>query len=63
MNTLYNIRRNAMWMAALLPLALQSCGGSGTSGGNATSQSNTAAQQQPVKQHFEIKILNDNPES
>ena len=52
-----------MWMVALLPLALQSCGGSGTSGGNATSQSNTAAQQQPVKQHFEIKILNDNPES
>ncbi|MBQ1696592.1 MAG: glutaminyl-peptide cyclotransferase [Bacteroidales bacterium] len=64
MNTLYNIRRNAMWMAALLPLALQSCGGSGTSGGSTTSQTTTAnTQQQPVKQHFEIKLLNQNPES
>ena len=53
-----------MWMAALLPLALQSCGGSGTSGGSTTSQTTTAnTQQQPVKQHFEIKLLNQNPES
>ena len=53
-----------MWMAALLPLALQSCGGGGTSGGSTTTQTTTAnTQQQPAKQHFEIKILNQNPES
>ncbi len=53
-----------MWLAALIPLAMQSCGGSGTTGGNTTSQTPTAnTQQQPAKQHFEIKILNQNPES
>ena len=42
-----------MWMAALLPLALQSCGG-GTSGGSTTTQPPTAnTQQQPAKQHLD----------
>lgn len=63
MNTFNNIRRNAIIFAALIPLAFQSCGGSG-SNTNTTTQTPTAnTQQQPAKQHFEIKILNKNPES
>ncbi len=52
-------------MTALLPFALQSCGGSGTSGGGntASSQSATTTTQPVAKQHFEIKIINLNPES
>ncbi|MBR4325712.1 MAG: glutaminyl-peptide cyclotransferase [Bacteroidales bacterium] len=66
MNIFYNIiRRNAILMTALLPFALQSCGGSGTSGGGntASSQSATTTTQPVAKQHFEIKIINLNPES
>lgn len=52
-------------LAALLPLALQSCGGGSTSGGSSTtsSQNATNIQQPAAKQHFELKILNQNPES
>lgn len=49
----------------MLPFALQSCG-SGTPGnsGQSTSQSSHASTQNAVaKQHFAIKILNNNPES
>ncbi|MCR5453977.1 MAG: glutaminyl-peptide cyclotransferase [Bacteroidales bacterium] len=52
-------------IATLLPFSLQSCGGgTSDSGGNSSSQSSTTTNQPPVaKQHFEIKILNKNPES
>lgn len=53
---------NKILIAALLPLTFQSCGTSG--GGGTSSQTNAnTTQQLPAKQHFEIKLLNKNPES
>lgn len=64
MNTYNKIRRNAILLTAMLPFAMQSCNSSSSGGSNAntTSQTSTVSQQ-PAKQHFEIKILNKNPES
>ena len=64
MNTYNIIRRNAILLTAMLPFAIQSCNSSSSGGSNAntTSQTSTVSQQ-PAKQHFEIKILNKNPES
>jgi len=63
MNTFNNIRRNAIIFAAFIPLAFQSCGGGGGNTSTTTQTSTSNTQQQPAKQHFEIKILNQNPES
>lgn len=54
---------NKLMLAALLPLAVQSCGGSGNNANTTSQTTTTNTQQQPAKQHFEIKILNQNPES
>ena len=64
MNRHNKIRRNAILLAAMLPFAMQSCNSSSSGGSstNTTSQTSTVSQQ-PAKQHFEIKILNKNPES
>lgn len=55
-------RIEKLLLAALMPLALQSCG---TSGGDSASQSQggTVTQPQPAIQHYSIKLLNQNPES